>query len=201
MAKDIQQLDLFVQNMMQDEVVKQEQTFQAFTVSDLETAAEAQRRIAYFKEQMAELDAIAEKQIEPFQEKIDRIKEWSEQAKQEYIEKSAHYSLLLENFIREQVAEQQASGKKLKKTIKLPYGTIALKKQQPEFTKDAEALLEYAKSVEMVKVKEEADWAAIKKVSRIHEGKMYDQNGEVIPGVSVFERDDKFEIKLDGVTK
>lgn len=197
MAKDIQQLDLFIQTLNQEEEVAQETTFQAFTVSDLETAAEAQRRISYFHERMAEIDAVTDSQIEPFQAKIDRIKEWGEQAKQEYVDRVNHYSLLLEAYIREQVAEQQANGKKAKKSIKLPYGSIALKKQQPEFIKNEDELLEYARQAELVKVKETADWAAIKKVSRIHEGKMYDQNGEVVPGVDVVERADKFELKIE----
>ncbi|MDA6141283.1 hypothetical protein OSK03_26235, partial [Escherichia coli] len=80
MVKDIQQLDLFIQSLNKEEEVAQETTFQAFAVSDLETAAEAQRRISYFYERMAEIDAVTDNQIEPFQAKIDRIKEWGEQA-------------------------------------------------------------------------------------------------------------------------
>ena len=192
MAKPIEQLELFVFQLNEQE----EQTFQVFEVSNLESAAEAQRRISYFHEQMAEIDAIVQKQIEPFQAKIDRIKEWGEQAKQEYLEKVDHYAVLLEMFIRQEVTKQEEAGKKAKKTIKLPYGSIALKKQQPEYQKDENALLEYAREIGFVKVKESTDWAELKKKCQVVEGKLIDENGQIVPGVTVIERGDKFELKL-----
>jgi|GEM_PF-2941712 len=197
MAKTIEQLNSFIEQLNQDEEQTQEQTFEVFQVTDLDSAAEAQRRIAYFHEQMAEIDVIVQKQLEPFLAKVERIKEWGEQAKQEYVDKVDHYSLLLETFIRNEVATQEEKGKKPKKTIKLPYGSIALKKQQPEFVKEEEKLLEYAKVVGLFKVKETTDWAELKKKCQVVEGKLvYEETGEIVPGVTVIERGDKFELKL-----
>ncbi|MEK4030858.1 host-nuclease inhibitor Gam family protein [Pseudobacillus sp. FSL P4-0506] len=176
---------------------QEEQTFQGFIVTTLEDAAEAQRRVSYFKDRQAEIDAIIEKQIEPFLKKIEMIKEWGEEAKKEFIEKESYYTATLEQYLRSEVERQVEAGKKPKKTLTLPYGKISLKKQQPEFVKDEEKIFEYAKQSGLIKVKESTDWAELKKQCQVVNGVMVDENGEVVPGIQVVERDDKFEIKLD----
>ncbi|WP_057768119.1 host-nuclease inhibitor Gam family protein [Cytobacillus praedii] len=169
-----------------------------FTVVDLDTAAEAQRRIAWFEEKKREVDAIIEKQIAPFLEKIEKIKMWGEQAKVEHEEKLVHYTNLLEQYMRNEVSKQLELGKKPRKTLSLPYGKISLKKQQPEFQKNEEELLEYAKVTGFVKVKESTDWASLKKNCVVSDGKLYDTTtGEEVPGVVVIERDEKFTVELN----
>lgn len=187
-------LDNVLLNLQEQE---EQEIQQVFAVVDLESAAEAQRRIAYFEERKAEIDAIIEKQIAPFLLKIEKIKEWGEQAKTEFNEKQAHYSNHLEMYLREEVAKQLASGKKPKKTIKLPYGNISLKAQQPKFEKNEAELLEYAKEAGFIRVKEETNWNELKKVCVVADGKLYDTNGEQVPGVVVIEQGEKFELKLN----
>lgn len=174
-----------------------EEQQEVFGVVDLESAAEAQRRIAYFEERKAEIDAIIEKQIAPFLEKIEKIKAWGEQAKVEFIEKQTHYSNHLEQYLRTEIQKQIDAGKKAKKTIKLPYGKISLKSQQPEFQKNDEELLPYAKGAGYAKMSWSVDWAGLKKSCTVVNGKLVDENGEFVPGVSVVDRDEKFECKLD----
>ncbi|MBS4200307.1 host-nuclease inhibitor Gam family protein [Bacillus sp. FJAT-49732] len=176
---------------------EEEQSFQPFVVNDLETAAEAQRRIAFFEDQKKDIDSIIEKQIAPFLAKIEKIKAWGEEAKKEHIEKQEHYSNQLELYIRSEVEKQMESGKKPKKTINLPYGSISLKKQEPEFQKDEEHLLEYARKIGFFKIKETVDWAGIKKTHKVVDGKMINEDGEVVPGVVAIEREDKFTLKLE----
>lgn len=179
------------------ELDQQEEVQEVFAVVDLETAAEAQRRIAYFESRKTEIDSIIEKQIAPFLEKIEKIKMWGEEAKKEHIEKQAHYSNQLERYIREEVKKQVDAGKKPKKTIKLPYGSISLKKQQPKFTKDDLILFDYAKENGFVRVKEETDWAALKKQCQVVNGQLVDEFGVIVPGVEVVEQDEKFDLKLE----
>ncbi|WP_017728556.1 host-nuclease inhibitor Gam family protein [Halalkalibacterium ligniniphilum] len=176
---------------------QEEQQQEVFEVMDLESAAEAQRRVGYFKEQQAQIDEIAQKQIEPFLKKIEKIKTWAEEAKKEFVEREQFYTHRLEFYMREEVKRQMNSGKKPKKTIKLPYGQIKLVKQQPEFRKDENELLNYAKANGFIKVTESADWAEIKKRCSVLGDKLIDENGEVIPGVTVVERDDKFSLVLE----
>ncbi|WHY76102.1 host-nuclease inhibitor Gam family protein [Neobacillus sp. WH10] len=168
-----------------------------FAVVDLETAAEAQRRIVYFEDRKTEIDSIIEKQIAPFLLKIEKIKEWGEQAKIEFNEKQVHYSNHLEHYLRQEVAKQLETGKKPKKTIALPYGKISLKSQQPKFEKDESELFQYAKENGFIRVKEETNWAELKKKCVVADGKLYDTNGEQVPGVVVVEQPEKFELKME----
>lgn len=177
---------------------EQEVFFQeAFQVNDLESAAEAQRRIAWFEDKKKEIEEITKSQIEPFQKRIDKIKSWGEESTQEFIQKQTYYSNLLEQFMKQHIAQQVLDGKKPKKTISLPYGKIALKKQQPEFLKDESTLLNYAEQSGFVKIEKKTDWASIKSSCIVVGDKLYDQNGEEVPGVKVVEREEKFELKLD----
>lgn len=177
---------------------EEESIQQVFAVTDLESATEASRRIAYFEEKKAEIDAIIEKQIAPFLEKIEKIKMWGEEAKKEHIEKQSHYSNHLEMYLRQEVKKQLDAGKKAKKSIKLPYGSISLKKQQPEFVKDESELMQYAMENNHVKfAAPSVDWETIKSKCEVKKGQLVDENGEIVPGVKVVDRDDKFSIKLN----
>jgi hypothetical protein len=187
-----------LENVLQELEEQELQEVQnVFAVVDLESAAEAQRRIAYFEDKKAEIDTIIEKQIAPFLQKIEKIKEWGEQAKVEFIEKQAHYSNHLEMYLRQEVVKQLEAGKKPKKTIALPYGKIALKAQQPKFEKNEVDLFQYAKEAGFIRVKEETAWNELKKACVVADGKLYDTNGEQVPGVTVIEQPEKFELKLN----
>jgi hypothetical protein len=183
--------------LLEMEEQEQQEVQNVFVVTDLETAAEAQRRIAYFEEKKVEINSIIEKQITPFLLKIEKIQEWGEQAKVEFDEKQSHYANYLEMYLRQEVAKQLETGKKPKKTISLPYGKIALKAQQPKFEKNEAELFEYAKENDFIRVKEETNWSELKKACVVAGGKMYDMNGEQVPGVSVIEQGEKFELKME----
>lgn len=188
----------FENELMGLESQEEQETQQVFIVADLGTAAEAQRRVAYFEGKKREIDNIIEEQIAPFLQKIEKIKEWGQKAKEEYEQKQATYSMRLEMYLREEVQKQLDAGKKPKKTLSLPYGKISLKSQQPKFEKNEEELFQYAKETGFVRVKEETDWAELKKKCVVAEGKMYDFNGEQVPGVTVIEQPEKFDMKLEG---
>jgi hypothetical protein len=187
-----------VNELMDFESQEEQEANQAFAVVDLGTAVEAQRRIAYFEGKKREIDSIIEEQIAPFLRKIELIKEWGQKAKEEYIQKQSSYAMRLEMYLREEVQKQLDAGKKPKKTLTLPYGKISLKAQQPKFEKNEEELFQYAKENGFVRVKEETAWDQIKKIGVVAEGKMYDTNGEAIPGITVIEQPDKFDLKLEG---
>lgn len=190
-------MNLLENVLLELEEAEQQEVQNVFAVTDLETAAEASRRIAYFEEKKAEIQTIIEKQIAPFLLKIEKIKEWGEQAKEEFDDKQANYSNQLEQYLRNEVTKQLESGKKPKKTISLPYGKISLKAQQPKFEKNEGELFKYAKESGFIRTKIETDWAELKKKCVVADGKLYDLNGECVPGVVVVEQPEKFEVKID----
>ncbi|OLQ52622.1 hypothetical protein BHT95_07040 [Bacillus paralicheniformis] len=181
---------------LMDAMPQEDEGPEIFEVHDLDTAAEAQRRVAYFKRKQAEIDEVADKQIERLKMQIERLEHWQEEAKKEYVEREDFYKHRLERYMREEVRKMQENGKKPKKTIKLPYGTIKLVKQQPEYQRNENDLLEYAESKGFVRVKKDVDWAAIKNKAKVFGDKLIDADGELIPGVTVVDREDKFTVEV-----
>ncbi|MGK4251092.1 host-nuclease inhibitor Gam family protein [Bacillus licheniformis] len=190
------EIEEFKKDLM-DAMPQEDEGPEIFEVHDLETATEAQRRVAYFKRKQAEIDEVADKQIERLKMQIERLEHWQEEAKKEYVEREDFYKHRLERYMREEVRKMQENGKKPKKTIKLPYGTIKLVKQQPEYQRNENDLLEYAESKGFVRVKKDVDWAAIKNKAKVFGDKLIDADGELIPGVTVVDREDKFTVEVN----
>ena len=85
---------------------------------------------------------------------------------------------------------------KTMKKYKLVSGTLVLKKQQPLYERDEAALMGWAEKTvpELVKVKKEVSWADLKKEADVSGDKLL-LDGEIIPGVTVIEREDVFEVQ------
>lgn len=112
----------------------------------------------------------------------------------------AYYSKLLQNFTEKELAESN------KRSIKLPYGTLSMKKQQPKW--------EYGDEKELVKLLQENNLNNLisEKVTHSLDKKSFKDfvavtdNGVVLvtedkttiplPGVSVITQEDKFTIKI-----
>ena len=76
-----------------------------------------------------------------------------------------------------------------------PYGKLVLKKQAPEFKRDDKAVIDWLKQnngTEYVKTVESLDWANLKKDTTVVGNTIVNADGEIIPGVEVIEREDKF---------
>ena len=106
-----------------------------------------------------------------------------------------YYIRALEDFTRR---ELEGSNKK---SIKLPNGTLAIKKQQPHYEYADEQFIEWAESYfpELIKVtipepKKTIDKKELKKRSFIDDGMLF-IDGLEVQGVSVEEREEKFEVK------
>lgn len=87
---------------------------------------------------------------------------------------------------------------KTQKTYKLPSGTLRLKHGTPEFIRDEEALLKWAKenAPEQVKVKETVNWGELKKSTIFKDGMVITADGEVVEGVKAIDRPDTFEVVI-----
>lgn len=86
-------------------------------------------------------------------------------------------------------------------SYELPSGKLVLKQQAPEYTRDDDALVPWLKEngmTEMVKVKESANWAELKKkLKEGPDGTMVTEDGEIVPGVKAEEREPKFTVTLN----
>ena len=89
---------------------------------------------------------------------------------------------------------------KTQESWSIPGGKLMLKKQAPEFKRDDKTVIEWLKQTpdgsQYVKTVESLDWANLKKDSTVVGGSIVNMDGEVIPGVEVIEREDKFVVEV-----
>ncbi len=111
------------------------------------------------------------------------------------LRKKDYYDRALEDFTRRELENSN------KKSIKLPSGTLSIKKQQPHYDYTEETLIEWAKDFapDLVKTvyaepKTSIDKKELKKRIIIDNDKVY-LDGQEVLGVSVTIKDDKFEVK------
>lgn len=131
--------------------------------------AELQRQMQFYKDQMELVDREADEEV-------------------------AHFEAMLRPYFNSRVDEGFAKAAKTQVTYKLPTGKLVLKKQEPEYERTDGLLLEWVKKnrPELVKVEESVEWLKLKKQVKIDGNSFVTEDGEIIPGVVVKEREDKF---------
>ena len=85
-----------------------------------------------------------------------------------------------------------------KKTIKLPNGSIGIKKQQPKYVYNDAEVLEFLQQNELneyIRMKPELNKKDLKKNAIVNSNNELLINNQVVPGVVVIPQEDKFEIK------
>jgi hypothetical protein len=88
---------------------------------------------------------------------------------------------------------------KTEENYSLPSGKIMMKKQDPDYDRDDEKIIEWLKKnkgEKYVKVEEKLDWAAFKKTLTVVGEACADGDGQLIPGLKAVERDDVFKVQL-----
>lgn len=119
-----------------------------------------------------------------------------QKAQEEFDKRTHYYKQQLESYFR----TIQPKVTKTQATYKLPSGTLKLKYGTTEFIRENETLLKWLKESgrnELIKVKEEPNWAELKKeVANIKNGIAVTKDGEIIEGVTAKDRPDQFEIDL-----
>ena len=109
-----------------------------------------------------------------------------------------YFNTQLEMYLRRQ---QEAGFTKQTKTqvnYSLPSGKLVLKRQEPEYDKDNEKLVEWLEKNDpgLVKVKKEPNWQELKKKLIYMDGHMATEDGEVVPGIKATKRPDKFAVEV-----
>ena len=127
------------------------------------------------------------------QEKIEQLQE----KRQLYIVNFEENTSYLRAKLMDYFMTVKTQDTKTMKKYKLVSGTLVLKKQQSVYERDEAALLAWAETTapELVKVKKEVSWADLKKQADVSGDKLL-LDGEIIPGVTVVEREDVFEVQV-----
>ena len=159
-------------------------------------------KIADRESEIKAMEAQRDEMIARYQAKIDRAKKICEQATAENRETIAFWTEKLRRYAVANVTDK-------KRSIKLPSGTLSLRKQSPKFFFDGkeitgsnETLIDFVKksAPEFLKTKTEeyADWSNFKTQLVIDgDNVTFKATGEVIDGLRAQILPDKFTIKFE----
>ena len=87
---------------------------------------------------------------------------------------------------------------KTQESYPLKDGKLILKTQNPEYKRDDKAVIAWLKEnngVQFIKTKEELDWAGLKATTGVVGNTVVNEDGEIIPGIEVVEREAKFIVE------
>jgi phage host-nuclease inhibitor protein Gam len=155
----------------------------AWRIENLDSADWALRRLGDLEQEMAENEAIAARRIEEIRIRTSLLNERAMRG-------AAFFRMRLTEYAERSRTELLKGGKK--KTRQLPSGSIAYRSKGGGLVKaDADVLLAWAKEqpveLELLRVKEEPAWDAIKK--------RFEATGEVPPGTDVEPEREEIVIK------
>lgn len=150
-----------------------------FVVDDDRKAAWAVRKLAMYQSRVADARAVATAE----RERIDR---WLVVQEERHASDIAYFTGLLTQY----ALAQRDQGRK---SIDTPYGVVKTRAGQPKFVvDDHHAFLEYAKQShpEWVRVREDADVAALKKAVTVDDTPTLGlvavtEDGEIVPGLQI----------------
>ena len=175
----------FFENYVTSEDLDSEIT--AFTIDSDKKADWAIGKIKEEQENTNRLRLIATSKIVELQSRIKELDERTER-------RTGNLKAMLMDYMQTVKPTKQA---KTQTQYELLSGKLVWKKQQPLYERDEAALLAWAETTapELVKVKKEVSWADLKKQADVSGDKLL-LDGEIIPGVTVVEREDVFEVQV-----
>lgn len=160
---------------------------QRFTIRDDNAAEWALKKIRTEDERYARLRAVCEAQVEFYTRKIA---EYDRQLER----RTGYLQSLLEGYF----SEVDHKRTKTQESYELPSGKLVLKHQRPKVTRDDELLADWCMmngheaEVEYVT---KINWADLKgKLTETATGYV-DENGEIVPGITLEEREDVFRVE------
>jgi len=120
------------------------------------------------------------------------------QKAQERLETKTAY---LKSQLQEYFSTVPHKATKTQETYKLPSGTLKMKFGSPKFEVDNDKLVQWLKDNKLtmfIKTEEKAQWGELKKQEKwqCSNGKLIDEFGCVVEGVTVEDRPDSFEVEI-----
>ena len=146
------------------------------------------RQINKLKEQKEEINKFVDQELE---RQMRLYQQYREDRMRPLDNQIAFYEEALRTFAMNEYAETN------KKTIKLPNGTLSIRKQPPKYIYSDEEVLSFLKENNLndyIRVKEEVNKKDLKKAAKITNNNQMMIDGKEVPGVVVVPQDDKFEV-------
>ena len=146
------------------------------------------RQINKLKEQKEEINKFVDQELE---RQMRLYQQYREDRMRPLDNQIAFYEEALRTFAMNEYAETN------RKTIKLPNGTLSIRKQPPKYIYSDEEVLSFLKENNLndyIRVKEEVNKKDLKKATQINNNNQMIIDGKEVPGVVVVPQDDKFEV-------
>ena len=146
------------------------------------------RQINKLKEQKEEINKFVDQELE---RQMRLYQQYREDRMRPLDNQIAFYEEALKTFAMNEYAETN------RKTIKLPNGTLSIRKQPPKYIYNDEEVLSFLKENNLndyIRVKEEVNKKDLKKATQINNNNQMMIDGKEVPGVVVVPQDDKFEV-------
>ena len=146
------------------------------------------RQINKLKEQKEEINKFVDQELE---RQMRLYQQYREDRMRPLDNQIAFYEEALRTFAMNEYAETN------RKTIKLPNGTLSIRKQPPKYVYNDEQVLSFLKENNLndyIRVKEEVNKKDLKKAAKITNNNQMMIDGKEVPGVVVVPQDDKFEV-------
>lgn len=159
---------------------------QPFEVTDLSSLTWTMKKIAEMNKKKKENETVANEQIES-------IKQWLEEVNKP-LNDSIEYLGSLATHYHRMVREQDPK----QKTLSTPYGKVKSRESKASVAQgDKKKLLEYVLSNDIEAVKQDLDWATLKKQLAVADDKVINvETGEVVPGAVVKPHEIKFSVEV-----
>jgi phage host-nuclease inhibitor protein Gam len=147
-------------------------------------------------------DAKAEwalKKIKEARDDRDRWVEWYKAQIEKITEQTDFSTMNLERMLAEYFATVPHKKTKTQESYTIPGGKLILKTQNPEYKRDDKTVIDWLKQnkgEKFIKVKEELAWAELKNATAVFEDHIVTEDGEIIPGIEVIEREAKFVVEV-----
>ena len=141
-------------------------------------------------EQKKEKDELT-RQMQFYKDQMDMIDKQAD-------EDVAFFESMLIPYFAERMESGFTKSTKTQTTYKLPTGKLILKKQDPTYDRNNAELLPWLKKnrPELVKVEESPNWSELKKTVTVVGESVATKDGEIVPGVKVTVREDKFDVEV-----
>lgn len=163
----------------------QEQEYEGFKVTDLQSATWCFRKLKAIKEAKEENQKVAEAEIK-------NIQDWLEKENSKLFDNENFFKSLLEEYYK----SQKQVDSKFK--INTPYGIVSSRKQPDKWEYNEEETIKWLKAnnPSLVRTKEEINKTDLKKVLLVTNGVAVSEAGEIIPGINVTPQPESIKIEV-----
>ena len=161
---------------------------EGFRVTDLKSADWAMGKIKKYEQKKIEIaQFVTSKKAE--------LEKYASDQNMELTSKQDFFKSLLLPYV-----EEQLKNEKKKKSIKLPTGLAGFRIQQPKYILNEAMLKPFVEKYDskLIKTTTEVDWEEFKKQITISNTQAITSDGEVVPGITVEEKEPIFYVKVEG---